>query len=325
MDTRRPRPHPCPRLARLAALWLLALLATAQAQSPIHMAGRVQDASGRAAPGAPIFARGAHGEVTAVADAQGRFALDYPSSPSSAGTLTLRATARSMESNPLEISAQAAASEIILALPPAAVSQQITVTATRSSIDTPATANTVYALSARDLSNYPATALDDKLRQQAGFELFRRSSSRVQNPTSQGISLRGLGSTAASRTLVLQDSVPSNDPFGGWIHWDEIPAEAVETIAIATGGGSPLGGSSALGGVIDVVPERPTAARAEASAIGGGQNTSSVGVRGDLGNAQWKQLLAADSFRTTGYIPTAPSVAGPIDTPANVHYQAART
>jgi outer membrane receptor protein involved in Fe transport len=322
MDTRRPRPHPCPRLARLAALWLLALLAAAQAQSPVHLAGRVQDASGRAAPGAAIFARGAHGEVTAVADAQGRFALDYPSS---AGTLTLRATARSMESNPLEISAQAAASEIILVLHPSAVSQQITVTATRSSIDMPATANTVYALSARDLNNFPATALDDKLRQQAGFELFRRSSSCVQNPTSQGISLRGLGSTAASRTLVLQDNVPSNDPFGGWIHWDEIPAEAVETIAIATGGGSDLYGSSALGGVIDIVPERPTPALAEASAIGGGQDTSSVGVRGDLGNAQWKQLLAADSFRTAGYIPTAPAVAGPIDTPANVHYQAART
>lgn len=334
MDTRHPRPHPCPRLARLAAPWLLALLAAAQAQipvspvSPVHLAGRVQDASGRAAPGAAIFALGAHGKVTAVADARGRFALDYPSSPSSpssAATLTLRATARSMESNPLEISAQAAASEIVLVLHPSAVSQQITVTATRSSIDMPATANTVYALTSRDLNNFPAIALDDKLRQQAGFELFRRSSSRVQNPTSQGISLRGLGSTAARRTLVLQDNVPSNDPFGGWIHWDEIPAEAVETVAIATGGGSDLYGSSALGGVIDVVPERPTTALAEASAIGGGQNTSSVGVRGDLGNAQWKQLLAADSFRTAGYIPTAPSVAGPVDVPANVHYQAVRS
>ena len=48
-------------------------------------------------------------------------------------------------------------------------------------------------------------------------------------------------------------------------------------------------------------------------------------MRGDLGNAQWKQLLAADSFRTAGYIPTAPSVAGPVDVPANVHYQAVRS
>jgi outer membrane receptor protein involved in Fe transport len=292
------------------------------------LAGQVQDASGRAAPGAAIFARGAHAEATAVADATGRFALDYPGSRSnsnSSETLTLRATARSMESDPLEISTRAVPSEITLVLHPSAVSQQITVTATRSSVDMPATANTVYALSARDLNSYPATELDDKLRQQAGFELFRRSSSRVQNPTSQGISLRGLGSTAASRTLVLQDNVPSNDPFGGWIHWDEIPAQAVKAVTIATGGGSDLYGSSALGGVIDIVPERPATALAEVSAIGGGQDTSSIGARGDLGNAQWQQLLAADSYRTAGYIPTASSVAGPVDTPANVHDQAVRT
>ena len=147
----------------------------------------------------------------------------------------------------------------------------------------------------------------------------------MQNPTSQGLSLRGLGSTAASRTLVLQDSVPVNDPFGGWIHWDEIPVKALDSVTIATGGGSDLYGSSALGGVIDVVPARPTTARFEANAVGGGQDTSSIGLRGDLGNQQWRQLLAADSYRTAGYIPTAPSVAGPIDAPANVHYQAARS
>ena len=45
------------------------------------------------------------------------------------------------------------------------------------------------------------------------MELFRRSSSLVANPTSQGISLRGLGSTSASRTLVIEDDVPLNDPL----------------------------------------------------------------------------------------------------------------
>jgi outer membrane receptor protein involved in Fe transport len=205
------------------------------------------------------------------------------------------------------------------------VAQQITVTATRSSIDLPATANTVYALSTQDLRNYPATELDDKLRQQASFELFRRSSSRVQNPTSQGISLRGLGSTAASRTLVLQDNVPMNDPFGGWIHWDEIPAEAIDAVTLATGGGSDLYGSSALGGVIDIVPARPSTSLFELNAFGGGQSTSPIGLRGDLGNSAWRQLLAADSFRTAGYIPTAPALAGIIDVPANVHDQSARS
>ncbi|MGD0799561.1 MAG: TonB-dependent receptor [Acidobacteriaceae bacterium] len=207
---------------------------------------------------------------------------------------------------------------------PIPVAQQITVTATRSSLDLPATANTLYSLTTTELNDYPATELDDKLRQQAGFELYRRSSSRVQNPTSQGISLRGLGSTAASRTLVLSDNAPLNDPFGGWIHWDEIPALAIDSVAIATGGGSDLYGSSALGGVIDIVPAHPTTPRLDLNLLGGGQSTSDLSLRADATHRRWAQLLAADLFRTAGYIPTAPSVAGPVDTPANVHSQSAR-
>jgi hypothetical protein len=41
------------------------------------------------------------------------------------------------------------------------------------------------------------------LRDVPGFSLFKRSSSLVANPTTQGISLRGIGSSGASRTLVL--------------------------------------------------------------------------------------------------------------------------
>jgi hypothetical protein len=116
-----------------------------------------------------------------------------------------------------------------------------------------------------------------------------------------------------------------NDPFGGCIHWDEIPAEAINSVTIATGGGSDLYGSSALGGVIDVVPAHPSPTRFDASAFGGGQYTSSLGLRADTAISGIAQMLAADAFRTAGYIPTAPSVAGPVDVPANVHYQAVRT
>jgi outer membrane receptor protein involved in Fe transport len=234
--------------------------------------------------------------------------------------LTLIAT---LTLSPLVISAQSSPQPP--AQSPTPVAQQITVTATRSSLDLPATANTLYSLTTSQLNDYPATELDDKLRQQAGFELYRRSSSRVQNPTSQGISLRGLGSTAASRTLVLSDNAPLNDPFGGWIHWDEIPAEAIDSVTLATGGGSDLYGSSALGGVIDVVPAHPTAPRLDLNVLGGGQYTSSYGLRADATHNRWGELFAGDLFRTAGYIPTAPSVAGPVDTPANVHDQATRS
>jgi len=310
------------RLILLSGLWISALWNPAAAQSTIHLHGTVHDLSGHPLPGASVSIHGSKGEVSTSSDANGGFAVDYPASND---PLIVRATTRSMESGLLSLAADSVANDIDLTLHPSAVTQQITVTATRSSIDLPATANTTYALTASDLGHYPATELDDKLRQQAGFELFRRSSSRVQNPTSQGISLRGLGSTAASRTLVLQDSVPMNDPFGGWIHWDELPTETVEAVTIATGGGSDLYGSSALGGVVDVVPARPATARFDASAVGGGQATSLAAVRGDIGNDGWRQMLAADSLRTAGYITTAPSLAGPVDVPTNVHYQAVRS
>jgi outer membrane cobalamin receptor len=305
---------------RIGTLALWVFVSNLCAQDTPRLTGLVQDAAGRPIPAATIFADGPHTHLTAVSNAAGHFELAFPK----VVPLTLRAATLTLQSDRIPVSPQFA-SPIILTLRPRPATQQITVTATRSSLDLPATANTTYSLSATNLNNFAASALDDKLRQQAGFELFRRSSSRVQNPTSQGISLRGLGSTAASRTLVLQDSVPLNDPFGGWIHWDEIPADAIDAVTIATGGGSDLYGSSALGGVIDVVPAHPTSSLAEISALGGGQDTSSLSARADLAASHYRQLLAADSYRTAGYILTTPALAGPVDTPANVHYKSARS
>src|ERR1051326_4641075 len=52
------------------------------------------------------------------------------------------------------------------------------------------------------LQQLPGENLDDRLRYVPGFSMFRRSSSLAANPTTQGISLRGLGSSAASRTQI---------------------------------------------------------------------------------------------------------------------------
>ena len=112
-------------------------------------------------------------------------------------------------------------------------------------------------MTGEQLREAPGFTLDDWLRQVAGFQLFRRTSSWVANPTTEGTSLRGLGSTAASRTLVMSDQVPLNDAYGGWIHWSEIPALAMREVELMRGGASDLYGSSAIGGVIDVVPVVP--------------------------------------------------------------------
>src|SRR4029079_320951 len=130
----------------------------------------------------------------------------------------------------------------------------ITVTATRTKTrlaDTPAS---VVVLDRNTVLD--ATTADDALRQVPGFSLFRRSGSRCANPTSQGVSLRGVGASGASRALVLADGVPLNDPFGGWVYWGRVPRASIEQIEVVQGGTSDLYGSGALGGVVNIITSR---------------------------------------------------------------------
>ena len=133
----------------------------------------------------------------------------------------------------------------------------VTVTADRGLANLTDDATSIAVLTPEKLAAAPGFTLDDSLHQVAGFQLFRRTSSWTANPTTEGVSLRGLGSTAASRTLVTSDQVPLNDAFGDWIHWNEIPTLAIRQVELLRGGASDLYGSNAMGGVINVVPVVP--------------------------------------------------------------------
>jgi len=104
----------------------------------------------------------------------------------------------------------------------------------------------------------PAATLDDALRAVPGFSLFRRSDSFTANPTTQGVSLRGLGPSGASRSLVLLDGVPLNDPFGGWVEWSKVPRESLASAELVRGGGATAWGNAALGGVVQLLTINPT-------------------------------------------------------------------
>src|SRR6185436_187471 len=140
---------------------------------------------------------------------------------------------------------------------PVRATESIVVTATRTAQPAAEAPPSLARLSARDLDATAAPTLDDALRQIPGFNLFRRTGSRVANPTTQGVSLRGLGPSGASRALVLADGLPLNDPFGGWVYWGRVPRQAIEGVEILRGGASDLYGSSAVGGVIQVLTRPP--------------------------------------------------------------------
>ena len=199
--------------------------------------------------------------------------------------------------------------------------ERIVVTAYRSPLDTLDSPASTRVLSQQQLKEAATPALDGKLRQVPGVELFRRSSSLVANPTSQGISLRGLGSTAASRTLVVSDDVPLNDPYGGWIHWQEMPELAVRSVEVVRGGASDLYGSSAIGGVINVLPVKPDQNVFALTTGYGSESTTDNGVLASLKRGPWAGLLAGGILGTDGYTLVAPDLRGPIDQPGNVHAQ----
>jgi len=295
-------------------------IAQSRSRPDLLVQGSILDTMGNNVPSATIAITGAGFHRILHADRYGRFSLHV----SSADPLTVTATAQGMISALITLDPALHPGSFAITLHPSALQQQMVVTATRDSSAFGASVRNVSSLTALDLRQYPALTLDDRLRQHAGFELFRRSSGWVANPTSEGVSLRGLGSTAASRTLVLSDGVPLNDPFGGWLHWNELPPAAVESVELASGGGSDLYGSSALGGVIDIVPARPGPLLASADLSEAGENTTPLSGRVDAKKYGWDALLAGESFRTAGYTLIAPQVRGPVDRPANVNFQNGR-
>ena len=195
-------------------------------------------------------------------------------------------------------------------------SDTITVTATRAPTrlaDTPAS---VVIIGRNSLAATAALTVDDALRQVPGFALFRRSGSRVANPTSQGVSLRGIGASGASRALVLDDGIPLNDPFGGWVYWSRLPRAAIDRIEVVRGGASDLYGNSAMGGVVQFF-RRPATDAVVAEVSDGSEDTRNLSVFAATGAAGWRGSLSADLFSTAGYVMVRDDQRGAVDRAAD--------
>lgn len=104
-------------------------------------------------------------------------------------------------------------------------------------------------------SNDPSARLETQLATVPSLQQFRRSDARSANPTSQGITLRGLGGNASSRALLILDGVPQSDPFGGWVAWPGYDAVKLSDIRVRRGAGSVSDGSGALAGTVELLSD----------------------------------------------------------------------
>jgi len=272
------------------------------------------------AGGAPVVAeirRDAEtGPVAATSDSGGRFAID---AAGQARAHRLVVTAAGFAPATVDVPRDVARALRII-LQPARVAEQVTVTGGRRELrgaDTPGATST---LTSADLLSSAAMQPDDALRQTPGFTLFRRSSSRAANPTTQGVTLRGLSASGASRTLVLAGGVPLNDPFGGWVYWGRVPEAAIDRIELVRGAMSDLYGADAVGGVIHIVPFEATRTNARGSVEGGSLGTSRGSIFAGAQRGAWFGSVAGERLSTDGAKIVAPESRGPIDTPAGVTY-----
>ena len=275
--------------------------------------GTVRDSSGASLANAQVELRSGSFSATKPVTPSGNFTFENV--PGNSGTITVTANGFQKLEQSWSLSEEKLL-HLEITLVPLSLGQQIVVTSNR----TPTLLSDVpvsnIELTRDDLQATPALTLDDQLRQVPGFSLFRRFSSRVANPTTQGVSLRGLGASGSSRALVLEDSIPINDPFGGWVYWDRVPSESVASVEISQEGGSSLYGSDALGGVVQFLtrPAEPAGVSLETSY--GNQNTPDLSLWAGGQKGPWESTFAGEVFNTDGYVLVPQAFRGSVDTKA---------
>jgi outer membrane receptor protein involved in Fe transport len=280
------------------------------AQEQAAIRGTLMDATGAAIAGAEIEFRSSDARLSTTSDVQGNFTLP---DAAAAGALFIRypgfAPVR------MELTAESSRDGLQIHLVPAPTNERIVVTPGDEDRIAP-TPSSQYSIASNQIESSGTLALDDTLRQVPGFSLFRRSGSLFANPTSQGISLRGMGASGSSRAVVLLDGVPLNDPFGAWVYWERIPNASVASMTVLNGGSSDTYGGGALGGAVNIETVHGKGTFGHLEAAYGNEDTQDVSFDAGTSAGRWGVSAAGQALRTRGYVLVPENQRGAVDTPA---------
>jgi outer membrane receptor protein involved in Fe transport len=304
-----------PSFRLFLALFLCTVLTSTAAAQNSPTTGIVIDASGAPIAGATVaIESGGKTARTVDTGPDGRFSLEESTDKSA----VLRVRANGFAESVVPLNSGDTTLRIILY--PRPLTESVTVTASRGAagVDTAASSTIV---SSAELLTSAAGAVDDALRNTPGFSLFRRSSSRVANPTTQGVTLRGVSGSGASRTLVVADGWALNDSFGSWVYWNRIPRAAVDRIEVVRGATGDLYGADALGGVIQVLTLDADKPRIRGIFEGGSHETYRASGFGGRKFGDWAISGGAEVQRTEGVYVVAEEDRGAVDVRADSDYQ----
>lgn len=151
------------------------------------------------------------------------------------------------------------------------------------------TSRPTYVVDREHIEAYGARTVGDALQEVPGVEL--ESYGAFGSLVNYGIR----GSTS-EQTLVLVDGQPVSDPTSGSAYLDQLSTVGVNRIEVVESGSSTLYGTSATGGVINVITSVPRGAYLEASAGSFADRDVRVGVGdGHLG-ASFERHVATNAY-----------------------------
>ena len=134
--------------------------------------------------------------------------------------------------------------------------ESVVVTAARrpqTALNAPAS---VQILDRKEIQSQNLSTFDQALDQAVGVQVTRSSAGNIQ-----AVSIRGASEVAGggigNRVLLLIDGRPALSPESGGALWNLVPLQSVDRIEVVKGAYSSLFGSSAMGGVINVITKTP--------------------------------------------------------------------
>lgn len=244
---------------RTAAYLLLAATPLA-AQRPATgtVTGAVRDSGGGAVAGAQVRCL-PDGAVT-LTDSAGRYRLEQVP----AGSVTVHVARIGFYPQQLLVLVPAGDSvraDFRLQANPMFLPSVVVTAAKRSQLLDQA-ATSVALVGEQQIARRAVNTIDEAVDKAPGVQMI---AGQVNVRGSSGF-VEGLG----SRVLLLVDGVPANQGDRGGINWDVVPVDQVARVEVVKGAGSALYGSSAFGGVVNLITrELPLGLHARLRATGG--------------------------------------------------------
>ncbi len=274
-------------------IFALAFYSTVSAQTGTPITVTVKDPAGAPIAGATAVLRNKinGSERSAVSNNEGRISFDGVDGTQYEVIVESKGFGRTVR--PLTVSER----EVVLTLDPAGISEQVTVTATRTEVATEDTAVPVSVVGSEEIERRNINTVGDLFRTLPGTSTTNEGAFQVRPR------IRGLDS---NRVLILVDGERLNNSrtsAQSGIEPGLLETSQIQTVEVVRGSGSVLYGTDALAGTINIITRDTPARRDNGFRVGGVLNTffssNETGRRGNLevnGSNNWMAFRVAQSL-----------------------------